>query len=74
MQRYARLQPEVQLLKDATNEAIRTWAERAEDTFYIIGSAVGPHPYPKMVKEFQKIISVEAKSRFLKKKADCRMW
>ena len=33
-------------LKDATNEAIRTWAERAEDTFYIIGSAVGPHPYP----------------------------
>ena len=46
-------------LKDATNEAIRTWAERAEDTFYIIGSAVGPYPYPRMVKEFQKVISVE---------------
>ena len=37
-------------LKDATNEAIRTWAKTAEDTFYIIGSAVGPYPYPKMVK------------------------
>ena len=49
-------------LKDATNEAIRTWAEKAEDTFYIIGSAVGPHPYPKMVKEFQRIISTEAVS------------
>ena len=54
-------------LKDATNEAIRTWARTAEDTFYIIGSAVGPHPYPKMVKEFQKIISVEAKRQFLEK-------
>lgn len=40
-------------LKDATNEAIRTWAKHADDTFYIIGSAVGPYPYPKMVKHFQ---------------------
>ncbi|MCC8141374.1 MAG: tryptophan synthase subunit beta [Lachnospiraceae bacterium] len=48
-------------LKDATNEAIRTWAKTAEDTFYIIGSAIGPHPYPKMVKEFQSVISREAK-------------
>ncbi len=54
-------------LKDATNEAIRTWAKTAEDTFYIIGSAVGPHPYPQMVKEFQRIISVEAKQQFLEK-------
>lgn len=54
-------------LKDATNEAIRTWAERAEDTFYIIGSAVGPHPYPKMVKEFQRIISTEARKQILYK-------
>ena len=54
-------------LKDATNEAIRTWAERAEDTFYIIGSAVGPHPYPKMVKEFQRIISTEARRQILEK-------
>ena len=54
-------------LKDATNEAIRTWAEKAEDTFYIIGSAVGPHPYPKMVKEFQRIISTEASKQILEK-------
>ena len=54
-------------LKDATNEAIRTWAEKAEDTFYIIGSAVGPHPYPKMVKEFQRIISTEARKQILEK-------
>lgn len=54
-------------LKDATNEAIRTWAERAEDTFYIIGSAVGPYPYPKMVKAFQRIISEEAKRQILEK-------
>jgi tryptophan synthase beta subunit len=52
-------------LKDATNEAIRTWAKTAEDTFYIIGSAVGPHPYPKMVKEFQSVISKEAKQQIL---------
>ena len=54
-------------LKDATNEAIRTWAKTAEDTFYIIGSAVGPHPYPKMVKEFQRVISTEAKRQHLEK-------
>ena len=54
-------------LKDATNEAIRTWAKTAEDTFYIIGSAVGPHPYPMMVKEFQRIISVEARKQFMEK-------
>lgn len=51
-------------LKDATNEAIRTWAKRAEDTFYVIGSAVGPYPYPKIVKEFQRVISREAKKQF----------
>ena len=51
-------------LKDATNEAIRTWAKTAEDTFYIIGSAVGPYPYPKMVREFQSVISREAKKQF----------
>lgn len=60
-------------LKDATNEAIRTWAEKAEDTFYVIGSAVGPHPYPKMVKEFQRIISTEARRQILKKREDFQM-
>lgn len=54
-------------LKDATNEAIRTWAKTAEDTFYVIGSAVGPYPYPKIVKEFQRVISVETKKQFLEK-------
>ncbi|SFB13880.1 tryptophan synthase beta chain/phosphoribosylanthranilate isomerase [Acetitomaculum ruminis DSM 5522] len=53
-------------LKDATNEAIRYWSKTAEDTFYIIGSAVGPYPYPKMVKEFQSCISREAKAQHLK--------
>ncbi|MCD8231711.1 MAG: tryptophan synthase subunit beta [Clostridiales bacterium] len=52
-------------LKDATNEAIRTWAKTAEDTFYIIGSAIGPYPYPKMVKEFQAVISREAKRQHM---------
>ncbi len=52
-------------LKDATNEAIRTWAKTAEDTFYIIGSAIGPYPYPKMVKEFQSVISREAKRQHM---------
>lgn len=52
-------------LKDATNEAIRTWAARAEDTFYIIGSAVGPHPYPTMVRDFQRIIGEETKKQML---------
>ena len=54
-------------LKDATNEAIRTWAKKAEDTFYVIGSAVGPHPYPEMVKEFQRIISKETKKQIMEK-------
>jgi tryptophan synthase beta chain len=54
-------------LKDATNEAIRSWAKDAEDTFYIIGSAVGPYPYPKMVKRFQSIISKEAKKQIMVK-------
>lgn len=52
-------------LKDATNEAIRTWAKTAEDTFYVIGSAVGPYPYPKIVKEFQSVISRESKRQIL---------
>ncbi|MCK5780354.1 MAG: tryptophan synthase subunit beta [Psychrilyobacter sp.] len=54
-------------LKDATNEAIRTWIERIEDTFYIIGSVVGPHPYPTMVRDFQKIIGEETKRQILEK-------
>lgn len=46
-------------LKDATNEAIRDWVTNVRDTFYIIGSVVGPHPYPMMVRDFQSVIGVE---------------
>jgi len=48
-------------LKDATNEAIRDWINNPNDTFYIIGSVVGPHPYPDMVAKFQSVISEEIK-------------
>jgi tryptophan synthase beta chain len=54
-------------LKDATNEAFREWAARVEDTFYIIGSVVGAHPYPYMVREFQKVIGIEARAQVLER-------
>jgi len=54
-------------LKDATNEAIREWVRRAEDTFYIIGSVVGPHPYPTMVRDFQRVIGDESRRQILDK-------
>lgn len=50
-------------LKDATNEALRDWITNVEDTHYIIGSAIGPFPFPEMVREFQSIIGREAKSQ-----------
>ena len=56
-----------QTLKDATNEAFREWAGRVEDTFYVIGSVVGAHPYPYMVREFQKVIGVEARAQVLER-------
>jgi len=52
-------------LKDAMNDAIRHWVTHARDTFYIIGTAAGPHPYPLMVRDFQAIISYEAKEQIL---------
>ncbi len=54
-------------LKDATNEAIRDWCNNPADTFYIIGSVVGPHPYPDMVARFQSVISEEIKAQLLEK-------
>src|SRR5574343_1756917 len=54
-------------LKDATNEAIRDWCCHPADTFYIIGSTVGPHPYPDMVARLQSIISEEIKKQLLEK-------
>ncbi|WP_019038841.1 tryptophan synthase subunit beta [Psychroflexus tropicus] len=54
-------------LKDATNEAIRDWINHPKDTHYIIGSVVGPHPYPDMVTELQSVISKEVKAQMLEK-------
>ncbi len=54
-------------LKEAMNEAIRNWVVTAEDTFYVIGTAAGPHPYPTMVKEFQSVIGREAKRQFMER-------
>ena len=54
-------------LKDATNEAIRDWINNPVDTYYIIGSVVGPHPYPDMVARFQSVISKEIKWQLLEK-------
>ncbi|HZU68848.1 MAG TPA: tryptophan synthase subunit beta [Ktedonobacteraceae bacterium] len=52
-------------LKDAINEAIRDWVTNVETTFYLIGSAVGPHPYPRIVRDFQSVIGTEAREQIL---------
>ena len=52
-------------LKDATNEAIRDWVTNVGDTHYIIGSVVGPHPYPAMVRDFQRVIGIETRRQIL---------
>ncbi|MBN2719543.1 MAG: tryptophan synthase subunit beta [Proteobacteria bacterium] len=54
-------------LKDAVNEALRDWVRNVEDTFYVLGSCVGPHPYPTMVRHFQSVIGKEAKEQFREK-------
>ncbi|MGB9780876.1 tryptophan synthase subunit beta [Caldanaerobacter sp.] len=54
-------------LKDAVNEAIRDWVTNIETTFYVIGSVVGPHPYPTMVRDFQRVIGDETKEQILEK-------
>lgn len=54
-----------QTLKDAVNEALKDWADSFSDTHYIIGSVVGPHPFPTMVREFQRIIGKEARAQIL---------
>ncbi len=53
-------------LKDAMNEALRDWVSNVEDTFYVIGTAAGPHPYPMMVRDFQSVIGIEAKKQILR--------
>lgn len=54
-------------LKDAVNEAIRDWVTNVDNTFYVMGSVVGPHPYPTMVRDFQRVIGDEAKEQILQK-------
>lgn len=54
-------------LKDAMNEALRNWVATVDDTFYVIGTAAGPHPYPEMVKKFQSIIGRESRAQILEK-------
>ena len=54
-------------LKDATNEALRDWVANVHDTFYIIGSAAGPHPYPAMVRDFQTVIGNESRAQMLER-------
>lgn len=54
-------------LKDAVNEALRVWTARVEDTYYVLGSVMGPHPYPEMVRDFQKVIGEEVKAQILEK-------
>ncbi|OKY54538.1 tryptophan synthase subunit beta [Megasphaera cerevisiae] len=55
------------VLKDAVNEAMREWVGRVEDTHYVIGSTMGPHPFPMMVRDFQAVISKEARQQILEK-------
>jgi tryptophan synthase beta chain len=52
-------------LKDAMNEALRDWVTNVEDTYYLIGTAAGPHPYPEMVRDFQSVIGTEAREQIL---------
>ncbi|MDB5700084.1 MAG: trpB [Sphingomonadales bacterium] len=54
-------------LKDAMNEALRDWVANVDDTFYIIGTAAGPHPYPELVRDFQSVIGKEAREQILKR-------
>jgi tryptophan synthase beta chain len=54
-------------LKDAMNEALRDWVTNVHDTFYVIGTAAGPHPYPELVRDFQSVIGQEAKSQMMER-------
>lgn len=58
-------------LKDALNEAMRDWVSHIDNTFYIIGTVAGPHPYPQMVRDFQSIIGREAREQLIKKTGQC---
>ena len=66
-------------LKDAMNEALRDWVSNVKDTFYVIGTVAGPHPYPMMVRDFQSVIGIEARKQILEyekvtKLFNCMYW
>ena len=61
-----------QTLKDAINEAIRDWVANVKDTHYLLGSALGPHPYPTMVRDFQATIGRETRDQIMTAEARCR--
>lgn len=72
--KVVKVQSGTKTLKDAINEAMRDWASNIETTFYCIGSVMGPHPYPQMVRDFQKIISEEILAQLMEKEGrlpDC---
>lgn len=72
--KVVKVQSGTKTLKDAINEAMRDWASNIETTFYCIGSVMGPHPYPQMVRDFQKIISEEIRAQLMEKEGklpDC---
>ena len=56
-----------QTLKDAVNECMREWTQRVDDTLYVLGSVMGPHPFPTIVRDFQSVISREARTQILEK-------
>ena len=55
-------------LKDAMNEALRDWVTNVQDTYYLIGTAAGPHPYPELVRDFQSVIGYEARAQILEQR------
>src|SRR4029450_4229346 len=60
-----RLHADTRTLKDAINEAMRDWVATVDDSYYLLGSVLGPHPYPLMVREFQSVIGQEARAQLL---------
>ena len=68
------VRPGVGTLKDAVNEALRDWITNIKTTYYSIGSVVGPHPYPLLVRDFQKIIGEEIKKQILQKWEMGKIW
>jgi tryptophan synthase beta chain len=60
-------------LKDAMNEALRDWVTNVDDTYYLIGTAAGPHPYPELVRDFQSVIGDRSQVQMLEAEGRCRI-